>query len=107
VAIGLAVFASPLASRWPSKQTVEIALDAPAVVTRVSLEVTQRGDAEPIYAATWAFEPGTAPQRIRAEWSAPDGSYEATIGVIRDGAAPVDDTKRVELDGNRVTLFPR
>lgn len=107
VAIGIAVFASPLADRWPSKQTVEIALEKPTDVTRVTLEVAERGS-DPVFAATWNFDPGTAPPRIQAEMTTPNGSYDATIAVVRRGETTrQDELKRVDLDGNRVTLFVR
>ncbi len=108
VAIGIAVFASPLADRWPSKQTVEIALDKPSEVTRVSLEVAEHGGSDPVFTATWNFDPGTAPQRLQAEMTTPNGSYDAMIAVVRRGEpAASDELKRVDLDGNRITLFAR
>ncbi len=107
VAIVIAVFASPLAERWPSKQSIEVAIDRPTEVTRVTLEVAARGESEPIYSTAWNFNRGSAPERVRAEMATPDGPYDATIRVFRTDDLPRDETKRVALDGNRITLFAR
>jgi hypothetical protein len=97
---------SPLLSKWPSTHELEVELDAPAQVTRVSLDVGPRGG-DPTFATTWSFARGTAPRRLPATFSGETGRYEATVVVERDGT-PSSRVHQLDLDGERrVTLFAR
>jgi len=107
VAIGVAVFASPLADQWPSTHQVEIALDTPAEVRSVSLSIVPHGETDPIFATSWSFESGQAPPRLETRLSTPNGSYDASIVTLRGPADAREETKRIDLDGNRITLFAR
>lgn len=107
LAIGLALALAPIAQRWPSTHVVEIAPEPAKDVLAVSLVLGPAGE-DPILSTQWAFPPGGASDRLRAEVRGPDGPYEATVVVERVGQAPSSRTHRLELDGSRlVTLFAR
>lgn len=103
VALGVAALVSPLAERWPSDHALEVALDAPAAVTGVSLTVARAGE-EPIHATTWSFRPGEAPERLRTTVHGPDGAYEILLEVARGGGDSSTRMHRMELDGARLAI---